>query len=68
MEYAYARDPERRLRALAMTLYLDPMSPRIVPATADERRRAAAWGEQNNPFLRQPGEAAPAAVASIATL
>ena len=51
MEYVYARDAERRLRALAMTLYLDPASPRIAPATAAERRAAAVWGEKHNPFL-----------------
>jgi hypothetical protein len=53
MEYAYARTPERKLRALAMTLYLDPKSPRIRAATAEERAEAEAWGAKNNPFLQE---------------
>ena len=52
MEYTYARTPERKLRALAMTLYLDPKSPRIRAATAEQRAAAEAWGAKNNPFLR----------------
>jgi hypothetical protein len=58
MEYTYARTPERKLRALAMTLYLDPESPRIREATAKERADAEAWGEANNLFLQEP-EATP---------
>jgi hypothetical protein len=52
MEYTYARTPERRLRALAMTLYLDPTSPRIRSADAKQRAEAEAWGAAHNPFLQ----------------
>lgn len=55
MEYTYARTPERKLRALAMTLYLDPTSPRIGAATAKERSEAQAWGAKNNRFLQEAG-------------
>ncbi len=67
MEYTYARTPERKLRALAMTLYLDRESPRIQAASAKERADAEAWGAKNNPFLREadpPEAAGPTARAS----
>jgi hypothetical protein len=50
MEYSYARTDEQRTRALALTLYLDPLSERIIDATPAERERARAWSEANNPF------------------
>lgn len=53
MEYTYARDPGRKRRALAMTLYLDPKSPRIQEASTKERNDATAWGATNNLFLRE---------------
>jgi hypothetical protein len=53
MEYTYARDAARKLRALAMTMYLDPQSPRIRDASTKERTDAAAWGATNNLFLRE---------------
>jgi hypothetical protein len=52
LEYTYVRDEERRTRALAMTMYLDPLSARIKAATPAERDKARAWGQENNPFLR----------------
>jgi hypothetical protein len=55
MEYTYAPTAERSLRALAMTLYLDPKSERIASATAADRRAAEAWGKQHNPFLNDSG-------------
>jgi hypothetical protein len=51
MEYTYAKDPQRKRRALAMTLYLDPQSPRIREASLEERSEAEVWGAANNPFL-----------------
>jgi hypothetical protein len=53
MEYTHARDPARKRRALAMTLYLDPQSPRIQEASTKERNDATAWGATNNLFLRE---------------
>jgi hypothetical protein len=53
MEYTYARDPARKRRALAMTLYLDAESPRIRDASTRARVEAEAWGAANNPFLQE---------------
>jgi hypothetical protein len=63
MEYTYARDAARKRRALAMTLYLDPQSPRIRDASERELTEAKAWGAANNPFLQDedPAEDAPTA-------
>jgi hypothetical protein len=66
MEYAYAPTAERRLRALAMTLYLDPKSERIASATADDRRAAEAWGKAHNPFLNDGGATGVSGVAAVA--
>ena len=66
MEYTYATTAERRLRALAMTLYLDPKSERIGSATAADRRAAEAWGKQHNPFLHDGGAAGLSGVAAVA--
>jgi hypothetical protein len=52
LEYAYTHNDERRTRALAMTMYLDPLSTRIKGATPTEQDKARAWGNENNPFLR----------------
>ena len=57
MEYAYARTAERRVRALAMTIYLDPLSPRIRSATPEERTRAKMWAKANNPFIQHESDA-----------
>lgn len=66
MEYAYAPTAERRLRALAMTLYLDPKSQRIATATAADRRAAEAWGKGHNPFLNDSGAMRVSEVAAVA--
>jgi tetratricopeptide (TPR) repeat protein len=50
MEYAFAKPGERRVRALAMTLYLDPSSERIKQAPNDEVVQARKWLARNNPF------------------
>jgi hypothetical protein len=50
MEYAFAKPGERRVRALAMTLYLDPSSERIKRAPNDELVQARKWLARNNPF------------------
>jgi hypothetical protein len=50
MEYAFAKPGERRVRALAMTLYLDPSSERIKRVPNDEVVRAREWLARNNPF------------------
>ncbi len=66
MEYTYAPTAERRLRALAMTLYLDPKSERIASATAADRRAAEAWGRGHNPFLNESGATGVSGVAAVA--
>ena len=63
MEYTYARDPARKRRALAMTLYLDPRSPRIRDASERELAEAKAWGAANNPFLQDEDPAEDGATA-----
>jgi hypothetical protein len=54
MEFAYGRTKAQRIRALAMTLYLDPRSERISTAKAEELEEAQKWLQQNNPFLARP--------------
>jgi len=50
IEYAYDRPGPERMRALALTLYLDPASDRIQPASKQERDAAEAWLREHNPF------------------
>ena len=50
MEYAYEKPGASRTRALAMTEYLDPTSPRIATASQSERAAARAWLEEHPPF------------------
>jgi hypothetical protein len=52
MEYMYDAPGADRVRALAMSRYLDPQSPRIRAASADEVQAADAWFRANNPFRR----------------
>mgnify|MGYP000850502461 CR=1 FL=1 len=50
MEYAYREPGPDRTRALAMSLYLDPASPRIKEASSAELADARAWLKVNQPF------------------
>ena len=50
MQYDYEKPGAERNRSLAMTLYLDPASPRIRTASATETEAARAWLKKNNPF------------------
>jgi len=50
VEYAYERPGAARIRALAMTEYLDPASPRITKASQPERALAKAWLIEHPPF------------------
>jgi hypothetical protein len=50
MQYQYETPGAARTRALAMTEYLDPASPRIMKASRDERGAAKAWLDQHPPF------------------
>jgi hypothetical protein len=61
MQYTYETDPEQRLHALAMTLYLDPASARIATATLEQRARAQEWLHQN-PFHMEPKSRDPGTV------
>jgi hypothetical protein len=49
-------------RALALTIYLDPASPRLKKFDAARIAAARAWLKQNNPFLRTPSAAQPRGV------
>jgi hypothetical protein len=50
MEYEYEKPGAERTRALAMTEYLDPASPRIAKASKAERAAAKAWLDEHPPF------------------
>jgi hypothetical protein len=50
MQYEYERPGAARTRALAMTQFLDPASPRISKATPSERAAAKAWLDEHPPF------------------
>jgi hypothetical protein len=52
MEYTYKKPGAPRMRALALTLYLDPQSPRVKNATPAEIKEAREWLKSNNPFLK----------------
>ena len=56
MQYTHESDPAARDRALAMTLYLDPRSPRIAKAKVGDVARAKQWLAKNNPFTRTDEE------------
>jgi hypothetical protein len=59
MQYEYERPGAGRTRALAMTEYLDPVSPRIAKASQAERTAAKAWLEEHPPFRVERKEALP---------
>jgi hypothetical protein len=50
MEYEYEKPGPERTRALAMTEYLDPVSPRIAKASRAERAAAKTWLDEHPPF------------------
>jgi hypothetical protein len=50
MQYEYESPGAPRTRALAMTEYLDPASPRITKASKAERAAAKAWLDEHPPF------------------
>lgn len=67
MEYTYREPGAPRKRALALTLYLDPLSPRIKHATPAEIKEAREWLKSNNPFMNhavQSIDGAPTTTAS----
>jgi hypothetical protein len=53
LEAAYSTVATDVTRALAMTLYLDPQSPRIKKFDAKRIAVARAWLKANNPFLQE---------------
>jgi hypothetical protein len=50
MQYTHSPPGDARIRALAMTRYLDPNSKRIRNATDSELRAATKWFKKKNPF------------------
>jgi hypothetical protein len=60
MQYEYERPGDARTRALAMTEYLDPASPRTPKASQAERAAAKAWFEEHRPFHSTTKDIAPA--------
>jgi hypothetical protein len=50
VQYQYDKNPDARIRALALARYLDPLSDRIRAASKAEIRKAQAWFATNNPF------------------
>lgn len=65
MEYAYLQPGARRVRAVALTLYLDPKSPRVKRALPAEVREARGWLRNNNPFPKHSQPSVVAAATSI---
>jgi tetratricopeptide (TPR) repeat protein len=59
VEAKYSQSGPDRLRALALTLYLDRRSERISKFSEKERQEAMKWLDKNNPFLesREKGPA-----------
>ena len=53
VEAKYSQDPERKLEALAYTLYLDPQSERISDIPDELKEKARKWLEKNNKFLKK---------------
>jgi hypothetical protein len=53
VEAQYSKNAVDVNRALAMTLYLDPGSPRIAKFDAAKVAAARAWLKANNPFLKE---------------
>jgi hypothetical protein len=58
VQYEYESPGAARTRALAMTEYLDPASPRIREASRTERVAAQAWLDEHAPF-RSPRKDSP---------
>jgi hypothetical protein len=59
MQYEYERPGAARTRALALTEYLDPVSPRITKASPAERAAAKTWLEEHPPFRADKSESPP---------
>jgi len=53
MEAKLAREPDARLRALAIAQHLDRRSERIAAFKEEEKANARKWFEKNNPFILQ---------------
>jgi hypothetical protein len=53
MEYTHREPGDARRRALALTLYLNPLSERIKSASDAEIKAAQVWLTENNPFVKQ---------------
>lgn len=53
VQFQYETNPAERIRALAMTLYLDPLSDRIGTASKGDLDTARAWLAGHNPFARE---------------
>lgn len=52
MEARLTRNEQDRVRAIALTLYLDPLSDRVGDVSPAQRKAAQAWLAKNNPFAR----------------
>jgi hypothetical protein len=50
VEARYSDNADDRIRALAITLYLDKRSERIAAISREEKDKALQWLEKNNPF------------------
>jgi len=61
MQYEFEKPGATRTRALAMTEYLDPASPRITKASQAERAAAKAWLDEHPPFRPEKKDTPPAA-------
>jgi hypothetical protein len=53
VEAKYSESQRDRLRALAITLYLDKDSAHIASIPLDDKAKARDWLKANNPFLQE---------------
>jgi len=60
MQYQYEKPGSARTRALAMTEFLDPGSPRVAKASESERAAARTWLDQHPPFQSTTQDVPPA--------
>lgn len=57
-EAKYSQNKDDRIKALAIALYLDKNSKRIIRISDIEKMEALKWLENNNPFLKKPSPTA----------
>jgi hypothetical protein len=66
VQFQYEKDGDTRMRALALTQFLDPLSIHIRSATKAELKQAQKWFTKNNPFATpKDKDEAPTRIATL---